>query len=271
MSDNTKLLSRRQDIDNYDDDDDEEKKPMILSSSFNVDTMRRRQRKQRANFVNYMYYSHQEEELSYLGCIWRFIASSLLTALILTPFLHSLYYQYNQQQQHSNTTITIPTYYPSDSEGCSQKYNISYTSLQEQIIQSSSYCSASSCRCQNPFDGIARLPFRNINSYISKWDTIFERNKQLAASSSSDLKVVFYGDSITEHWYGTDLGVKTQKTASIQKQFQIIFQEEEALALGIAGDRVSDLFFWVTLSSLFLILFIYIALNPPQILLLLLL
>ena len=56
--------------------------------------------------------------------------------------------------------------------------------------------------------------------------------------------VVLLGDSITEHWFGTEFGMP----ADAWQEVNLVFREEltklgggrvDGLALGIAGDRVS--------------------------------
>jgi len=175
----------------------------------------------------------KEEEVSCLGSIWRLVASVILTLVLASPFLFS-FYKYAQ--------LPMPTY-PSDLESCAVENNFSFALLHRQIERSFDFCPGNftkqSCHCSNPFKPIARVP--TSPKQFLKWDSTFQRNIQWADSFSDEkrLRVAFYGDSITEHWLGTDLGVQTQETTSVNHQFQSIFNDGEAVALGIAGDRVS--------------------------------
>jgi hypothetical protein len=66
------------------------------------------------------------------------------------------------------------------------------------------------------------------------------RNVELATNSSNP-DVIFLGDSITEHWLGTELGEEDPSEQDNAKVFQDIFingNSIRGLALGIAGDRV---------------------------------
>jgi hypothetical protein len=77
-----------------------------------------------------------------------------------------------------------------------------------------------------------------------RWNLTFERNKMLASQFSGDrYDVVFFGDSITEHWVGTDLKHESIPWRGINKVFRDHFTKQgggkvDGLALGIGGDRV---------------------------------
>lgn len=177
----------------------------------------------------------KEEEVSCFGSMWRGLASAVLTFALVSPFLYSLY---------KHAKINLPNY-PSDLQSCAVDKNFSFAALHRQIQGSLRFCpqnyTRQSCHCSNPFKPVARVP-RN-PEYFLKWDSTLQRNIRLAESFADEekLKVVFYGDSITEHWLGTDLGAETQEAMSVNHQFQSIFKDGEALALGLAGDRVSCL------------------------------
>jgi lysophospholipase L1-like esterase len=98
---------------------------------------------------------------------------------------------------------------------------------------------------------------------MRRWNATFERNKQLAGQFFDDddeFDVVFFGDSITEHWEGTELGTPAWEGVNL------VFREEftrigggrlDGLALGIAGDRVRTrikvydvLMFWLVMCFL---------------------
>ena len=194
----------------------------------------------------------RDEEVSCFGDLWKLIGSLALTLLLILPFLHSLY-QYKQGLgvAHSGD---IPSY-PSDQLQCANDYNISFALLHRQIQLATDYCgtppgtdgggggrSEVECTCANPLEPIAHVPLTP--KYISKWDATHARNVKWASGTTrSDqaapsTQVVLYGDSIVEHFVGTDLGDITQETMSVKKQFDLVF-DGKALALGLAGDRVS--------------------------------
>ena len=73
------------------------------------------------------------------------------------------------------------------------------------------------------------------------WGNTFDRNVALA-KKAGDPDVVLLGDSITEHWLGTGLGI--EKYPDINEVYKDLFQNKkiqgiEGVALGISGDRVS--------------------------------
>jgi hypothetical protein len=195
----------------------------------------------------------RDEEVSCFADLWKLIASLAMTLLLIVPFLHSLY-QYKQGLgvAHSGS---IPNY-PSDKLQCADDYNISFALLHRQIQLATDYCDTPpgmgggdgrsrgdvECTCTNPLDPIAHVPLTP--KYISKWDATHARNVKWAnGATRSDraapaTQVVLYGDSIVEHFAGTDLGDITQETMSVKKQFDLVF-DGKAMALGLAGDRVS--------------------------------
>jgi hypothetical protein len=100
------------------------------------------------------------------------------------------------------------------------------------------------CQCRT--NGIAYYP-DNYDNYMSRlWDTTTNRNVALISREPqiSEYDVVFYGDSITEHWMGTDLSKSHDKWAKIHQVFDDAFNKRngkgslDGIALGIGGDRV---------------------------------
>jgi hypothetical protein len=82
-------------------------------------------------------------------------------------------------------------------------------------------------------------------SKYGNWETPWKRNVELAAHATNPLDVVLLGDSITEHWMGTRLGVPAPKRLENAEAFHDLFTKKgggrvDGLALGIAGDRVSQ-------------------------------
>jgi hypothetical protein len=80
---------------------------------------------------------------------------------------------------------------------------------------------------------------------LPRWKQTFERNQDLANQLDHEkYDVIFLGDSITEHWAGTDLGHDYAGMQDMNKVFRQYFTKSgggqvEGLALGIGGDRVS--------------------------------
>jgi hypothetical protein len=82
-------------------------------------------------------------------------------------------------------------------------------------------------------------------SKYGNWETPWKRNVELAAHATKPLDVVLLGDSITEHWLGTEMGVPVAKRRENAKVFHDLFTKDgggrvEGLSLGISGDRVSQ-------------------------------
>jgi hypothetical protein len=102
------------------------------------------------------------------------------------------------------------------------------------------------CKCPSPITPTPKIQNGIVNS---DWKVTFERNKKLAVdgANGAPFDVIFYGDSITEHWMGTDMN-RTHYD-SIQKD-NVVFRQYfgggtevsdapfRGLALGIGGDKV---------------------------------
>jgi hypothetical protein len=91
-------------------------------------------------------------------------------------------------------------------------------------------------------------------SKYGNWETAWKRNVELAAHVTKPLDVVLLGDSITEFWLGTSLGVPVPERGENAEAFRDLFTKKggghvEGLALGIAGDRVSQHYVSVVPSS----------------------
>lgn len=88
------------------------------------------------------------------------------------------------------------------------------------------------CVCKNPLSPESREGTRH-------WDRIHHVNKENALSATDDLDVVFYGDSITEAWFGTKMGYEFPKRKPIHDVFIDLFDSRQsiftALPLGISG------------------------------------
>jgi lysophospholipase L1-like esterase len=82
---------------------------------------------------------------------------------------------------------------------------------------------------------------------ISRWWARTHRINVDAASSKTDIDVLFLGDSITEGWRGTSRGHDIARAQGAQQVFTKHFEgggseaKYEGLALGIAGDTSTNL------------------------------
>ena len=96
------------------------------------------------------------------------------------------------------------------------------------------------CHCANP---IMAAPGKG-----RSWNDTFYRNLDLVQQEDRGLDVVLLGDSITEHWLGTDLGVPYKSWRGQQRQYVSLFYKSEGgqldgLALGIGGDRTPNVLY----------------------------
>lgn len=97
------------------------------------------------------------------------------------------------------------------------------------------------CHCRNPTIAVPRTG--------EFWQTAFQRNQGFVENASSrSLDVVLLGDSITEHWIGEAAGRKNNAYAENFKAFQKVLTRKgggsvDAVALGIAADRIPNLLF----------------------------
>mmetsp|Transcript_2137 Transcript_2137/g.2458 ORF Transcript_2137/g.2458 Transcript_2137/m.2458 type:complete len:502 (-) Transcript_2137:72-1577(-) len=103
------------------------------------------------------------------------------------------------------------------------------------------------CHCPNPFTPSTRADTR------PNWMFAHNVNTQLALESASrgahHLDIVFFGDSITEHWRGTKYGHDVTSSSGLQgavRVFDKLFNTEnggklEGLPLGLSGDTTHNL------------------------------
>ncbi len=101
------------------------------------------------------------------------------------------------------------------------------------------------CQCHNPTIPIPRT--------AEFWQLAFERNRVLTKMAPSSLGVqsldaVILGDSIVEHWLGQTGGRDNTAYFQSRDAFQKILTRKgggsiDAIALGIAADRISNLLF----------------------------
>lgn len=76
--------------------------------------------------------------------------------------------------------------------------------------------------------------------WAQKWQVTHKANLERLnqrLAIQEPLQVVFYGDSITEHWNGVSMGAPADSYSANPSVLQEYFGPHGALALGIAGDR----------------------------------
>jgi lysophospholipase L1-like esterase len=107
----------------------------------------------------------------------------------------------------------------------------------------------SHCQCRNPTIPVPKT--------VEFWQLAFERNQAMAKKRAEDptpLDLVILGDSITEHWMATAGGVVNSAYEEHHRAFQAILTRDgggivDALALGIAADRIPNLLFRLRASG----------------------
>jgi len=186
---------------------------------------------------------YHDEPPGFFGDAWRLIASILLAACFLGPFLVS----YLRNYHHRVTTSELSHSWPwnVNATACAKALDINFAQLHDQmLVQNTTFCregeSNTYCRCTNPV-----LP-RSNTQHSQLWEEGRIRNIQLV-SSESDVDVLLLGDSIMEQWLGTILSQNEKKLAGIQEVFQQLFGPQAgkyaAIPLGLAGDRCNELLF----------------------------
>ena len=188
-----------------------------------------------------------EEDNSCWTSTWKFIATLLLTCVLLGPILYSSYNRYRSQSPSPSSGETEwHMFTEADQLECATELNISYSKLFNSFKESEEigFCvdqMLTPCVCPNPTVPVVRnIPERK---YMEEhWRNAFERNLDIASSAGEGIDVVLLGDSITEAWLGTVMAQPTKRNSSMPELFVELFQDK-ALALGIAGDRTRNLLY----------------------------
>ena len=108
--------------------------------------------------------------------------------------------------------------------------------LNSQIVQPKCFKHIVDCPCQDPLQAV--------KEEFEDWDITFQKNKALSLSERGQkANVVFYGDSITEGWRGTQFGKEWARAEGAPEVFDTLFSTDtgsiiDGIALGIAGDKV---------------------------------
>jgi lysophospholipase L1-like esterase len=171
---------------------------------------------------------------------WRWNMVGLLAAVSMGLLIFSRTY---------GTTIT-PTgssdIWPVYNQACIFSLHVNFSAIYKDLQCAVYFCDSEPvkghCHCISPLIPQARVPFTP--QYWDAWDATFARNIELANSDISP-DVVMIGDSITEHWVGTDLGTTTREAMGVERVFEEIFVNGEihGLALGLGGDRCPQLLY----------------------------
>ena len=102
------------------------------------------------------------------------------------------------------------------------------------------------CKCYPP-----GMPVACDKKWAPQWNYTVQRNLDLIQQQQSvGLDVVLLGDSIMEHWQGTDFATPSKSWNGAADLYQQLFRKEDdsttsvrGLALGVAGDRCSNLLY----------------------------
>ena len=234
-----------------DDDDDDYRKPLVVGPTIYLLSTPARNRRTTKDMSAW---STRDEDIatSYCSDGFKILASVFLAALLLSPLAYN-YYHKNQQQQEPNEKQSWLDFLPTDQQihrqACGPSMHLSLTHLYDVLTATdvnncnprnlSNHKSRAACRCYSPLVPIDRV--RSQPQYWDAWDQTLDRNQRsigrLSNESLASLRVVFVGDSITEHWQGTDLSTPIGGGVQYRNVFQQLFPH--GLALGVAGDRVS--------------------------------
>ena len=195
----------------------------------------------------------EDDDTSCCTTTWKFLASLLLTSMVLGPFLYSSYTRYHQQPSKSDPRLaTVPAILEkADQLSCAARLNITYSQIFMDTKQLQRKAAAKLCRdpnskecwCSNPTVPMVRKFRVNPRGQRDKaWRATFQRNTELALSAPDDLNVVFLGDSITEQWLGTSLARPLKIVEQVPELWNDLFGDS-ALALGLSGDRCNNLLY----------------------------
>jgi lysophospholipase L1-like esterase len=118
-----------------------------------------------------------------------------------------------------------------------------------QCYNGSSIINNGDCRCPNPVVG--SMPEES-NAWNKRWqesNLVNRQRVQQAVEQGRKLDVILLGDSITEHWHGTDLGSRNPMFEGNVQVYRELFDSDnstlQGLALGNGGDRTTQLLYRV--------------------------
>jgi hypothetical protein len=150
---------------------------------------------------------------------------------------------------------TLPNTLHRHQDICRRIFNKSIEELRQDVSNYSSpneWCDFdhADCKCQSTIQ--ASPPEWSSHAKRNVWNQTLQRNVKLASQThqvENEWDVVFYGDSITEHWLGTELTTRREQWQGTQRVFEEYFDSSngaavDGLALGIAGDQVRWDVYW---------------------------
>lgn len=137
--------------------------------------------------------------------------------------------------------------HPQNNDMCRDIFNKTIAELMQEVeifSQPNDWCQNGnpdgSCTCQSTLS--PSQPSWNSQAKQDLWLRTMERNTQLLKEHNSEVDVVLYGDSITEHWLGTELSSRWEQWQGNKEVFDETFGKDDAdvhaVAMGIAGDEV---------------------------------
>jgi len=198
-----------------------------------------------------MLLSHERRTFASVGLFF------ILTVLLVAIFLFISRREHEQRCDHFDV-MKIPAEEKSISDCITNFTNASLTSWLEFAYRAASTPQGNrcfgappnnpNCQCAGPLEPAP-------HNQLSGWKAAFARNLDLVNQSKHDddtyFDVVMLGDSITEHWLGTDLGYKRTDWQGNNRVYQELFGGRrgddddvasiQGLALGIGGDRTVNL------------------------------
>lgn len=141
-----------------------------------------------------------------------------------------------------------------------QLFGLSFSDLRLQIQQantssSNELCSEEimhaykydTCKC-NTLEPARMVNTKGNPKIGDRWDQIYKDQTNWLNAVDFSVDVAFIGDSITEHWLGTDLGTPIAAFADCWDVFQALFTKKgggkvEGIIMGIAAERIQNLLY----------------------------
>ncbi|KAG7351026.1 GDSL family lipolytic protein [Nitzschia inconspicua] len=144
-------------------------------------------------------------------------------------------------------------------DACLERFNKSIAELIQEVssytTDTSDWChqhAGDDCHCESTIQPSPQTwPSQ---AKFDFWQKTLERNIQMVQQHTQQvqqqqeepqnhLDVVLFGDSITEHWLGTELTTRWEQWKGNKQVFDETFPNNNALPLGIAGDKVGQLLY----------------------------
>jgi len=185
----------------------------------------------------------------------RLIVTSVLTVTVVLPILVGIIYAGSMtmtdgvfsSKEPENESVFVPSCAETES-------GETFEELMELYWDDANFTSClpiieNDCRCFNP----TTPRILQMEQLVKPWNKAFEKTKADAEDAAQKfgaegVDVVMLGDSITEHWLGTDFGQPSPTYQPNAKVFQDYFNMDngaqvDGVVLGIAAERCSNLLF----------------------------